>query len=106
VVSGGASIRYRDLIVALAAQCKLPAVYWERFFVVASGLTPMACIRLISIAARGGLRRSHSQGREACRPAGPAGKRKSSCTLTSKSAKALGIIVPLPVSGRADEVIE
>ena len=31
---GGASIRYRDLIVTLAAQRKLPAVYWERFFVV------------------------------------------------------------------------
>src|SRR5262245_66686204 len=39
VVAGGASIRYRDLIVTLAAQRKLPAVYWERFFVVAGGLT-------------------------------------------------------------------
>ena len=39
VVGGGASIRYRDLIVTLAAQRKLPAVYWERFFVVAGGLS-------------------------------------------------------------------
>jgi putative ABC transport system substrate-binding protein len=39
VVAGGASIRHRDLIVTLAAQRKLPAVYWEHFFVVASRLS-------------------------------------------------------------------
>jgi putative ABC transport system substrate-binding protein len=38
VVGSGASIRHRDLIVTLAARHKLPAVYWERFFVVAGGL--------------------------------------------------------------------
>ena len=34
----GAVVRYRDLIVTLAARHKLPAVYWDRFFVAAGGL--------------------------------------------------------------------
>ena len=38
VAASGAAVRYRDLIVTLAAQYKLPAVYWERFFVAAGGL--------------------------------------------------------------------
>src|SRR5438105_7480852 len=33
-----AVVRHRDLIVALTARHKLPAVYWERFFVAAGGL--------------------------------------------------------------------
>ncbi len=33
-----AVVRHRDLIVTLAARHKLPAVYWERFFVAAGGL--------------------------------------------------------------------
>ena len=33
-----AVVRHRDLIVRLAARHKLPAVYWERFFVAAGGL--------------------------------------------------------------------
>jgi putative ABC transport system substrate-binding protein len=31
-------VRHRDLIVTLAARYKLPAVYWDRFFVAAGGL--------------------------------------------------------------------
>src|SRR6266511_4256633 len=30
--------RHRDLIIKLAARHKLPAVYWDRFFVAAGGL--------------------------------------------------------------------
>src|SRR5262249_11738010 len=33
-----AVVRHRDLILTLAARYKLPAVYWDRFFVVAGGL--------------------------------------------------------------------
>jgi putative tryptophan/tyrosine transport system substrate-binding protein len=46
VVAGGASIRHRDLIVTLAAQRKLPAVYWEH----SSSLPPASPI------ARSGVR--------------------------------------------------
>ena len=36
--AGAAAVRHRDLIITLAARHKLPAVYWERFFVAGGGL--------------------------------------------------------------------
>jgi hypothetical protein len=36
----------RDLIIALAARHKLPAVYFERFFVAAGGLTTARALGL------------------------------------------------------------
>ena len=38
VTAGAVTVVYRDLILALATRHKLPAVYYERFFVVAGGL--------------------------------------------------------------------
>src|SRR5262249_36513849 len=38
VPAGAPGIRHRGLIIGLAARHKLPAVYWERFFVAAGGL--------------------------------------------------------------------
>src|SRR5262249_44106821 len=38
MTSSAAAIRYRELIIPLAARRKLPAVYWERFFVASGGL--------------------------------------------------------------------
>jgi hypothetical protein len=60
VAAGPAATRHRDLIVKLAARHRLPAVYYERFFVAGGGLIsygpdfvdPRLC-------------RSHPQGREA-----------------------------------------
>src|SRR5262252_357288 len=38
MTASAAAIRYRELVITLAARHKLPAVYWERFFVAAGGL--------------------------------------------------------------------
>ena len=51
------------------------------------------------------LRRSHLQGRKARRPAG-AGADQYRLVINLKTAKALGLTVPLPLLGFADEVIE
>jgi putative ABC transport system substrate-binding protein len=45
IVTAGATMQnHRDLIVTLAARHKLPAIYWERFFVTGGGLIPMGLI--------------------------------------------------------------
>ncbi|MGB8047980.1 MAG: hypothetical protein WCF53_08765, partial [Pseudolabrys sp.] len=38
VTAGAAAAVHRELIITLAAQHKLPTVYYERFFVAAGGL--------------------------------------------------------------------
>ena len=75
VTASALAIVHRDPIVALAARHKLPAVYPYRYFVAAGGLISYGPISSTS-PARGRLRRSHPQGREAGRPAG-AGSRPS-----------------------------
>jgi ABC-type uncharacterized transport system substrate-binding protein len=71
IVTGGPlSFVHRDLIVTLAAQHKLPAVYFERSFVTVGGLTSYGADVVGPVSARGRLCRPHPQGREAGRPAG------------------------------------
>jgi putative ABC transport system substrate-binding protein len=38
ITGSGAAIRYRELIITLAARHKLPAIYFDRFFVGDGGL--------------------------------------------------------------------
>ena len=70
VTASASAIVHRDLIIALAARHRLPAVYSDRFFVTAGGLISYGPDLHRPVPARGRLRRSHPQGREAGRPAG------------------------------------
>jgi putative ABC transport system substrate-binding protein len=105
VVGSGASIRYRDLIVALAARHKLPALYWERFFVVAGGLISYGAQTIDQYRrAAGYVDRILKGEKPADLPVQAPTKYETAINLTT--AKALGLSVPLSVQQRADEVIE
>jgi putative tryptophan/tyrosine transport system substrate-binding protein len=105
VVGSGASIRYRDLIVALAARHKLLAVYWERFFVVAGGLISYGAQTIDQYRrAAGYVDRILKGEKPADLPVQAPTKYETAINLTT--AKALGLSVPLSVQQRADEVIE
>ena len=69
VAAGPAATRYRDLIVKLAARHRLPAIYYERFFVAGGGLISYGP-DFVDQYRRAAPCRSHPQGRKACRPAG------------------------------------
>ena len=64
------SVVHRDLIIALAARHKLPAVYYRRAFVTSGGLISYGYDVVDQYRGCSRLCRSHPQGREARRPAG------------------------------------
>ena len=105
VVAGGAALRHRDLIVTLAARHKLPAVYWERFFVAAGGLISYGADTIDQYRrAAGYVDRILKGEKPADLPVQAPTKYETVINL--KTAKALGLSVPLIVQQRADEVIE
>jgi putative ABC transport system substrate-binding protein len=95
----------RELIITLAARHKVPAVYFERRFVVGGGL--------ISYGAnfRDQYRRAASYVDRILKGEKPAdlpvqAPTKYDLVINLKTAKALGITVPPSVLARVDEVIE
>jgi putative ABC transport system substrate-binding protein len=96
---------HRDLIIALAARHKLPAVYYERFFVTVGGLISQGPDFIDQ------NRRAAGYVDRILRGEKPAdlpvqAPVKFLTVLNMKTAKALGLDVPDSVLVRADEVIE
>jgi ABC-type uncharacterized transport system substrate-binding protein len=99
------TIVHRDLIIALAARHKLPAVYSDRLFVAAGGLMCYSTNRADQ------FRQSASYIDRILRGAKPAElpvqvPAKYETVINLKTAKALGFTVPPGLLVAADEVIE
>jgi len=105
LTASGAAIRHRDQIITLAAQHKLPAIYWERFFVAAGGLVSYGANLIDNYRlAAGYIDRILKGEKPADLPVQAPVKYETVINL--KTAKALGLDIPASVLARADEVIE
>ena len=97
--------RHRDLIIALAARLRLPAVYPYRFFVTIGGLISYGPDFVDQYwQAAGYVDRILKGEKPADLPVQAATKYELAINL--KTAKALGLTVPPDVLARAGEVIE
>jgi putative ABC transport system substrate-binding protein len=106
IVTGSALAEvHRDLIVALAARHKLPAVYFNRFFVAAGGLVSYGADLIDQYRRAAGYVDRILRGEKPADLAVQA-PAKYELVINLKTAKALGLDVPASVLARADEVIE
>jgi putative ABC transport system substrate-binding protein len=105
VPAGGSAQLHRNLIITLAARHKLPAVYYERFFVAAGGLISYGADQIDQFRRAAGYVDRILKGEKPADLPVQAPTRYVT-VLNMKTAKSLGLDVPATVLVRADEVIE
>ncbi len=105
VTGSGLAFVHRNPLVTLATRHKLPAVYFERYFVAGGGLISYGADLVDE------FRRSAAYVDRILKGEKPAdlpvqAPTKYELVINLKTAKALGLTVPLALLARADEVIE
>ena len=105
LTAGGPALVHRDRIITLAAQYKLPAVYFDRSFVAAGGLLSYGPDRIdLYRRAAGYVDRILKGEKPADMPV--QAPTKYQLAINRNTARALGLTVPVPLLASADEVIE
>jgi putative ABC transport system substrate-binding protein len=105
VTGSGLAFAHQDLIISLANQHRLPAVYWNRRFVTRGGLISYGPNTIDP------FRRAADYVDRILKGEKPAdmpvqAPTKYELVVNLKTAKALGLEIPATLLARADEVIE
>ena len=105
VTASALATRHRDLIIALAARHRLPAVYSYRYMVAAGGLVSYGPDSIDQYRRAAGYVDRILKGEKPAELPVEA-PTKYELAINLKTAKALGLDVPAPLLARADVVIE